>query len=58
MNFLKGKNILVISPEAWGKSKLSKHHYALTLAAIGNKVWFLQPPNALAYKVETIRPMG
>ncbi len=49
MNFLKGKNILVISPEAWGKSKLSKHHYAMTLASIGNKVWFLQPPDAMEY---------
>ena len=42
MNFLKGKNILVISPEGWGVSKLSKHHYAIELSK-SNKVWFLQP---------------
>ena len=42
MNYLIGKNILVISPEGWGKSKLSKHHYAIELAK-SNKVWFLGP---------------
>jgi hypothetical protein len=42
MEFLKGKNILIISPEGWGKSFLSKHHYALELAK-SNKVWFLNP---------------
>lgn len=36
------KNILIISPEAWGKNKLSKHHYALHLAKRGNQVFFLQ----------------
>jgi len=46
MKFLQGKNILVISPEAWGTSMLSKHHYARTLARSGNRVWFLQPPGA------------
>lgn len=56
MEFLKNKNILVISPEAWGKSKLSKHHYALTLASIGNRVWFLQPPNAIEYHSEDDPP--
>ncbi len=49
MNFLVHKNILIISPEAWGKSKLSKHHYALNLASLGNRVWFLQPPKAIQY---------
>lgn len=44
MKFLTNKNILIISPEAWGKSMLSKHHYAEQLCALGNRVWFLQPP--------------
>ncbi len=44
MNFLKDKNILIISPESWGKSLLSKHHYALELVRQGNRVWFLNSP--------------
>lgn len=45
MNFLKNKNILIISPESWGISFLSKHHYALILAELGNRVWFLNAPH-------------
>ncbi len=41
---LKNKTILLISPEAWGTSFVSKHHYATTLAARGNRVYFLNPP--------------
>jgi hypothetical protein len=44
MSFLEGKTILIISPQAWGKMFLSKHHYAVELAAKGNKVFFLNPP--------------
>lgn len=36
------KTILIISPQAWGKMKVSKHHYALGLAQLGNRVYFLQ----------------
>jgi glycosyltransferase involved in cell wall biosynthesis len=39
-----GEKILIISPESWGKSMLSKHHYAIHLAEMGNEVWFLLPP--------------
>ena len=42
---LKGKTILVISPQKWGEMRLSKHHYAIALAELGNKVYFLNPPN-------------
>jgi glycosyltransferase involved in cell wall biosynthesis len=38
---LDSKNILIISPESWGKSKVSKHHYSLALADKGMKVYFL-----------------
>ena len=41
---LKNKTILLISPEAWGTSFVSKHHYAVHLANRGNKVYFLNPP--------------
>jgi len=36
---------LIISPERWGKIKVSKHHYALTLAKRGNVVYYLNPPS-------------
>jgi hypothetical protein len=39
------KNILLISPESWGKNHVSKHHYAITLALEGAKVYFLNPPS-------------
>lgn len=38
------KVILLISPQAWGKMYLSKHHYAIALAKQGNEVYFLNPP--------------
>lgn len=44
-DILVGKTILIISPQAWGKMFLSKHHYALELAKMGNQVFFLNPPN-------------
>lgn len=36
------QNILVISPEAWGQNRLSKHHYASFLAE-NHTVFFLNP---------------
>jgi len=41
---LNNKTILIISPQAWGQMFISKHHYAITLAKMGNKVYFLNPP--------------
>jgi hypothetical protein len=41
---LKNKTILLISPQSWGEMFISKHHYAITLAKMGNKVYFLNPP--------------
>ena len=38
------KNILIISPESWDHIKVSKHHYAQTLASKNNSVYFLNPP--------------
>lgn len=40
------KNILIISPEPWGKSFVSKHHYALELSGRENNVFFLNPPKS------------
>ena len=37
--------ILLISPESWNGHFVSKHHYAITLANKGYKVYFLNPPN-------------
>ncbi len=39
------KAILIISPEPWDHIFVSKHHYANTLARLGNKVYFLNPPS-------------
>lgn len=41
---LSGKTILVLSPQPWGNMRLSKHHYAETLAKLGNTVYFIGPP--------------
>ncbi len=42
---LRNKNILIISPNYWGKMMVSKHHYALELAKRENTVFFLNPPD-------------
>lgn len=43
--FLKNKVILILTPQAWGKMLLAKHHYAMELAKRGNEVYFLNPPD-------------
>lgn len=40
------KNILLISPGKWEGNFVSKHHYAHSLAKLGNTVYFLNPPSA------------
>ena len=42
---LTNKTILILTPQAWGKMKLAKHHYAIELAKAGNDVYFLNPPD-------------
>ena len=55
---LRRKRILIISPQDWNHIKVSKHHYALELAAKGNEVYFLNPPDKgfkyLRFKKEKI----
>lgn len=41
---LNGKRILIISPQPWAGLQMSKHHLAIALAARGNYVVFLDPP--------------
>lgn len=41
---LKGKCILLISPEPWNHIFVSKHHYAIHLSKRDNRVFFLNPP--------------
>ena len=38
------KTIFILSPEAWGVMRISKHHYAVELAKMGNRVFFFEPP--------------
>jgi hypothetical protein len=45
IDVLSGKTILMISPQAWGKMFVSKHHYAVELAKNGALVYFLNPPD-------------
>src|SRR5437868_11837462 len=40
-----GKVIYIISHEKWGKMLLSKHHYAIELAKLGNRVYFVNHPD-------------
>jgi hypothetical protein len=54
---LDGKRILIISPQAWDKVRVSKHHYAITLAEMGNKVYFLNPPSSEVRKIQ-LTPSG
>lgn len=42
---LRGKSILLISPQKWDGQFVSKHHYARELAFKGNQVFFLGPPS-------------
>jgi hypothetical protein len=42
---LTNKVILILTPQAWGKMKLAKHHYAIELAKAGHEVYFLNPPD-------------
>jgi hypothetical protein len=39
------KIIWILSPERWGKMKVSKHHYAIELKKLGNRVYFFEPPD-------------
>lgn len=45
MRIFKNSRILIISPEGWTHNFVSKHHYALALARMNNKVYFLNPPS-------------
>lgn len=51
---LRNKTVYLISPERWGKMRISKHHYALELADRGCTVYFIEPPT-LETKGVTIR---
>lgn len=55
---LRGKNILIISPNRWGRMRVSKHHYAVELARDGNTVFFLNPPDSTGAFGVRIQPDG
>ncbi len=42
---IKGKNILLISPQIWDSRHISKHHYAKALSEYGANVFYLNPPS-------------
>jgi hypothetical protein len=41
---MRNKKILILSPQSWGIMRISKHHYAIEAAKMGNTVFFLNPP--------------
>ncbi len=53
---LHNKKILILSPNSWGDMQISKHHYSRCLAKLGNKVFFLNPPNLNSplFKIEEV----
>jgi hypothetical protein len=53
-SLLQNRNILLVSPEAWGRNFVSKHHYAIELAKKGNKVFFLNPTNKNVYRFKPV----
>lgn len=57
---LQNKTILLISTDPWSPVFLSKHNYAVELAAKGNHVFFLNPPafRTLQSKRILIAPSG
>jgi glycosyltransferase involved in cell wall biosynthesis len=55
--YFRNKNILIISPEHWNHLFVSKHHYAIELANLGNRVFFLNPP-ALNFSCTPTRYMN
>jgi glycosyltransferase involved in cell wall biosynthesis len=42
---LSKQTIIVLSSEPWGNNFLSKHHYAINLAKLGNNVFYINPPS-------------
>lgn len=55
---IQDKRVLIVSPEAWGDMRLSKHHYATTMAQMGAAVFFLDPCGTMAGKIEVHGPTG
>ncbi len=51
---LSGKSIIILSPQEWGTLHISKHHYAIELAAMGNSVYYINPPNRIDKGVQVI----
>jgi hypothetical protein len=56
MQYLSGKNILLISPQPWDHVFISKHHYAEELVRSSNTVYFLEPPSEMGKPGIRVRP--
>lgn len=52
---LRGRRILLLSPDRWGSMHVSKHHYARALVDRGNEVFFLEPPKTGAARSVEVR---
>ncbi|GIV43052.1 MAG: hypothetical protein KatS3mg035_0175 [Bacteroidia bacterium] len=47
---LENQNIVIISNEPWGDIWYSKQNYAYELSKLGNKVYFIDPPQPYELK--------
>jgi len=52
---LSNKVILILTPQAWGRMLLAKHHYAIELAKRGNEVYYLNPPDNKRWSISGSR---
>ena len=41
---MNNQRVFILSPQHWGTMFLSKHHYAIELAKMGDQVYFVNPP--------------
>ncbi len=52
MSLFKNKIIWIFSQQNWNGLKVSKHHYAETLADAGAKVYYFNPPQDSGWKIK------
>jgi hypothetical protein len=54
---LENLTVWIVSPEAWGEQRVSKHHYALELVRRGNEVIFIEPARGDLWKPRTVQEL-
>jgi glycosyltransferase involved in cell wall biosynthesis len=57
-SFFKDATILIISPQPWGRMRISKHHYAIEATKLARQVFFLEPPGGTRAPVSIVPVTG